>query len=108
MKLRNWFQSSRFFHTQRVPLQPVHRYDSWQTCAAFYGMGAHLGWTCPQNAAGHVLGHVKDLGNDPSDPATRIYTTCAAQPFHTDSADVVVGGHPGIVSRMYLSSTHTL
>ena len=68
---------------------PVHRYTSWQVCAAFYGMGAHLGWPCPQNAKGHVLGHVKDLGNDPDDPATRIYTTCAAQPFHTDSADVV-------------------
>jgi hypothetical protein len=32
---------------------------------------------------------VKDLGRDPNDPATRTYTTSAAQPFHTDSADVV-------------------
>lgn len=72
---------------------PVHRYSSWQVCAAFYGMGAYLGWTCPQNAKGHVLGHVKDLGNDPNDPATRFYTTCAAQPFHTDSADIVVRGN---------------
>lgn len=68
---------------------PVHRYDRWQVCAAFYGMGSHIGWTCPQNAKGHVLGHVKDLGADPNDPATRIYTTCAAQPFHTDSSDIV-------------------
>lgn len=68
---------------------PVERYDAWRVCAAFYGMGSHLGWPCPQNARGHVLGHVKDLGNDPDDPATRIYTTCAAQPFHTDSADIV-------------------
>ena len=60
---------------------PVHRYDRWQVCAAFYGMGSHIGWTCPQNAKGHVLGHVKDLGADPNDPATRIYTTCAAQPL---------------------------
>ena len=41
---------------------PVHRYTPWQRCAVFYGMGAHMGWTCPQNARGHVLGHVKDLG----------------------------------------------
>ena len=67
----------------------MHRYDRWQVCAAFYGMGSHIGWTCPQNAKGHVLGHVKDLGADPNDPATRIYTTCAAQPFHTDSSDIV-------------------
>ncbi|EEH54527.1 uncharacterized protein MICPUCDRAFT_10649, partial [Micromonas pusilla CCMP1545] len=66
---------------------PVERYDRWETCAAFYGMGTHMGWACPQNAAGHVLGH--DLGRDPNDPATRTYTTSAAQPFHTDSADVV-------------------
>ena len=68
---------------------PVHRYTPWQRCAVFYGMGAHMGWTCPQNARGHVLGHVKDLGADPNDPTVRIYTTCAAQPFHTDSADIV-------------------
>ena len=38
-------------------------------------MGAYIGWHCPQNAKGHVLGHVKDLGNDPHDPATRTYTS---------------------------------
>jgi hypothetical protein len=68
---------------------PVERWDRWETCAAFYGLAAHMGWHCPQNAKGHVLGHVKDLGADPSDPATRLYTTAAAQPFHTDSADIV-------------------
>jgi len=46
-------------------------------------------------------------GADPDNPATRIYTTCAAQPFHTDSADIVglmcvensaVGGESRVVS----------
>ena len=46
---------------------PVQRWDSWQRCAAFYGMASHVGWLCPQNAKGHVLGHVKDLGCDPDD-----------------------------------------
>jgi hypothetical protein len=36
-----------------------------------------------------VPGHVKDIGGDPSDPKTRIYTTSAAQPYHVDSCDVV-------------------
>lgn len=26
-----------------------------------------------QNKFGHILGHVKDLGNDPSNPLTRLY-----------------------------------
>ena len=30
--------------------------------------GRAHGLTCPQNARGHVLGHVKDLGADPNDP----------------------------------------
>lgn len=68
---------------------PVKRWSKWQVCACFYAMGTHMGWTISQNAKGHVLGHVKDLGNDPDDPSTRIYTTSAAQPYHTDSADIV-------------------
>ena len=36
-----------------------------------------------------LLGHVCDLGNDPDSPATRIYTTRAAQEYHTDSCDIV-------------------
>lgn len=31
---------------------------------------------------------MKDIGGDPSKPETRLYTTNAAQPYHTDSADV--------------------
>ncbi len=85
--LRDELVTSRGIHLFRG--LPVQRWDSWQRCAAFYGMASHVGWLCPQNAKGHVLGHVKDLGCDPDDPAVRIYTTAAAQPFHTDSADVV-------------------
>ena len=68
---------------------PVRRWDRWETCAAFYALGAHMGWTCPQNARGHVLGHVKDLGNDPTDPATPVHNRRRRAPFHTDSADIV-------------------
>ena len=32
---------------------------------------------------------MKDIGGDASRPETRLYTTSVAQPFHTDSADIV-------------------
>ena len=68
---------------------PVWRYSKWQCAAAFYGLGCYLGDAVSQNATGHLLGHVKDTGGDPSKPQTRLYTTSAAQPFHTDSCDIV-------------------
>ena len=37
----------------------------------------------------HLVGHIKDLGHDPSLPTTRLYATAAAQPWHNDSADLV-------------------
>ncbi|MEO1612683.1 MAG: TauD/TfdA family dioxygenase, partial [Pseudomonadota bacterium] len=68
---------------------PVERYDQWTAAAIFCGIGAHLGAARSQNAAGHLLGHVRDVGADPNDVNTRIYQTSARQTFHTDSADVV-------------------
>ncbi|MEL7465696.1 MAG: TauD/TfdA family dioxygenase [Pseudomonadota bacterium] len=68
---------------------PVARYDQWTAAAIFCGIGAHLGAARSQNAAGHLLGHVRDVGADPQDVTTRIYQTSARQTFHTDSADVV-------------------
>ena len=68
---------------------PVERYDQWTAAAIFCGVGAHLGAARSQNAAGHLLGHVRDVGADPKDVNTRIYQTSARQTFHTDSADVV-------------------
>ena len=38
---------------------------------------------------GHLVGHIKGLGQDPSLPTTRLYATRAAQPWHNDSADLV-------------------
>ena len=55
----------------------------------FCGIGAHLGSARSQNAAGHILGHVRDVGADANDTNTRIYQTSQRQTFHTDSADVV-------------------
>lgn len=68
---------------------PVDRYDQRTAAAIFCGIGAHLGHARSQNAAGHILGHVRNIGADPTDPNARIYQTAARQTFHTDSADVV-------------------
>lgn len=68
---------------------PVDRYGIETAAAIFCGIGAHLGSARSQNAKGHVLGHVKDVGADLSNPGTRIYQTAKRQTFHTDSCDVV-------------------
>ena len=68
---------------------PVETYSQEMAAAIFCGVGAHLGSARSQNAAGHILGHVRNVGADPNDPNARIYQTSARQSFHTDSADVV-------------------
>ena len=55
----------------------------------FWGIGAHLGVAVSQNAKGHVLGHVKDLGHDYSNPVARGYQTSERLPYHTDYSDLV-------------------
>ena len=68
---------------------PVQRWTRHETVLAFLGIGIHLGNLRRQNAAGHLLGHVKDLGRSSADPNARIYQTNERQTFHTDSCDVV-------------------
>lgn len=68
---------------------PLAEIDTRTAATIFCGIGAHLGSARSQNAAGHILGHVRDVGRDPQDPTARIYQTSARQTFHTDSADVV-------------------
>ena len=68
---------------------PIAEYSQEFAATVFCGIGAHLGSARSQNAAGHLLGHVRDLGMSSKDPNTRIYQTAERQTFHTDSADVV-------------------
>jgi len=68
---------------------PIANYTQEFAAAIFCGLGAHLGSARSQNAQGHILGHVRDIGGDVNDPNSRIYQTCERQTFHTDSADVV-------------------
>jgi hypothetical protein len=82
-----------------------------ENAAAFLGIGAHLGAFRPQNAKGHILGHVKDLGRASDDPTARLYQTHERQTYHTDSCDVVglmclrpakAGGRSSLVSSVSL------
>ena len=68
---------------------PVERWTRREAAVAFLAIGVHLGNLRMQNAAGHFLGHVKDLGRSSDDPNTRIYQTRERQTHHTDSCDVV-------------------
>ena len=68
---------------------PVENYNQKVAATIFCGIGAHLGSARSQNAAGHILGHVRDIGADAANPNTRIYQTAERQTFHTDSSDVV-------------------
>ena len=65
------------------------RYDRRAVAIAFLGLGSHFGNPRPQNAKGHLLGHVKDLGLTSVDPNVRIYQTRERQTYHTDSCDIV-------------------
>jgi hypothetical protein len=68
---------------------PTESYDKLTAAAIFCGIGTFLGNARSQNAAGHILGHVRDVGADAADPGARIYQTSVRQTFHTDSTDVV-------------------
>ena len=90
---------------------PVQHWPLPLSAAAFVGIGSHFGPAVSQNAQGHVLGHVRDLGLRSDDPHVRIYQTAERQTFHTDSCDVVgllclqtarVGGDSALVSSSTL------
>jgi hypothetical protein len=89
----------------------VARYPREAQAIAFMGLGSHLGVPRSQNAKGHLLGHVKDLGLDVTDPNVRYYQTHRKLEYHTDSCDIVgllclktakAGGESFIVSSMTL------
>jgi hypothetical protein len=68
---------------------PVERCTRAEQAIAYMGIGSYLGRSRSQNAKGHLLGHVKDLGLDIADPRVRYYQTSRKLEYHTDSIDVV-------------------
>jgi len=62
-----------------------------ESATAYWGVGAYFGSARSQNAKGHLLGHVYDLGQGLSatNPNLRSYATAERQNFHIDRSDVV-------------------
>lgn len=59
----------------------ISQYTPKTAATIFCGIGLHLGSAQSQNAAGHILGHVRDIGANPNAPSLRIYQTNARQSF---------------------------
>ena len=68
---------------------PMERYSLAQAATLYWGLGAYLGKAVSQNAQGHLLGHVIDIGRSIDDPGARTYQTNARQNYHADSCDIV-------------------
>jgi hypothetical protein len=91
---------------------PVQKWGNHKSAVAYMGLGTYLGYFVSQNSRGHVLGHVKDLGEDSTQiDKVRIYRTNAryvphlthrrneinrdqrltksSQYFHADDSDIV-------------------
>jgi hypothetical protein len=88
---------------------PVEGRPTADSALAYWAIGMRFGNPRSQNAMGHLLGHVTDLGLATSDPNVRTYQTTERQHFHTDSCDIVAllclktaksGGLSSIVSSM--------
>lgn len=68
---------------------PLDELDDEGIELMYYGLGLHLGEPVSQNAAGDLLGHVRDSGADPNDPSVRLYRTRERLSFHSDGADII-------------------
>ncbi|KAH8815137.1 hypothetical protein F5884DRAFT_165741 [Xylogone sp. PMI_703] len=94
---------------------PVEKWGNHKSAVAYMGLGTYLGYFVSQNSRGHVLGHVKDLGEDSTQiDKVRIYRTNARQFFHADDSDIVgllciaralEGGESDIVSSHHVWNT---
>ena len=89
---------------------PVEDRPIRESAMLYWGIGSYFGGARSQNAKGHLLGHVYDLGgSSATDPTIRSYATAEAQNFHIDRCDVVAllclrrarsGGLSAIASSM--------
>ena len=68
---------------------PVERWGLELSQLAYLGLGLHMGGLASQNAAGDLLGHVRDTGADPQDTSVRLYKTRVELGFHSDGSDLV-------------------
>src|SRR3954463_2202681 len=97
----------------RLRGMPVADRPIEESATAYWGVGTYFGKARSQNAKGHLLGHVYDLGQGLSatNPNLRSYATAERQNFHIDRCDLVAllclrraksGGRSMLVSSMTL------
>src|SRR4051794_1614692 len=97
----------------RLRGMPVENRPIEASATAYWGIGTYFGKARSQNAKGHLLGHVYDLGQGLSaeNPNLRSYATAERQNFHIDRCDLVAllclrgaksGGQSMLVSSMTL------
>ena len=94
---------------------PADQWNNHKNAVAYMGLGTYLGYFVSQNGRGHVLGHVKDTGDDATKiDKVRIYRTTARQFFHADDSDIVgllclhraqEGGESDLVSMHHVWNT---
>ena len=75
----------------RLRGMPVEDRPIVESATAYWGVGSWFGAARSQNAKGHLLGHIYDLGQGLSatNPHLRSYATAERQNFHIDRCDVV-------------------
>ena len=83
---RDMFEGRRFAVLRGFPVGDL---SPLQRCLGYFGIGSHFGIATSQNAKGHAIGHVCDLGVDEGKVTGRGYQTNFRLPYHTDSSDIV-------------------
>lgn len=69
---------------------PVEALGRRRAAIAFWGIGAHIGDdVASQNKHGHLLGHVRDLGESRSNASQRGPYSRETIPYHVDACDIV-------------------
>ena len=68
---------------------PVEEWSQDEAETFFWCVGLHMGSPGAQNPQGDLLGHVRDTGDDATDPFVRLYRTRSHIAYHCDAADVV-------------------
>ncbi len=85
---------------------PIERYTDEEATFIYWGIGAFLGTTLPQNVKGDRVYSVRDEGykieKDYGAVGVRFSKTTEGLHFHTDSAPVLMGNTPDIVGLLAL------
>jgi hypothetical protein len=69
---------------------PMETYSRAQAAVVFWGVSMHLAErVASQNAKGHLLGHVRDIGQTNKNPDQRGPYSSDEIPFHVDCSDIV-------------------